>query len=176
MDYKKQNPVLPIWPASVIYGQRKPMPFCDPNQSQIREIDAPDKSSKFLLICGAMLEEADTSIYYLVEANPNDSMRIAFENGEVSMEDFWSHKGWVIKMEYKLLSDDDLDVCYIHPSQIDGFARQRFSRFQYTCHYDHLIEQCYKGIDIFKNQSMDYSHIVKVLDHVRQIKPLKLRA
>lgn len=121
MDFRTKNPNISFWRHPPDGFKRDAYPFEGPNVSTICEFVSPDKSTVFLCIFGSSHEDENFNIsfhQYLIEAPRSCPMRQAFEIGEISWEDFWHHKGWLIEASSPSIFGDGYYVRYVHPSQM----------------------------------------------------------
>lgn len=129
MDYKARFPKISTWPASCHDKLRHPLPYEYPGYGGIHEFNSPDGSATFLAIPARVTEYPEGIVYYLLEAPPGCPMRVAYESGKISFDDFLDHKGWLIEMTSVIGSDLDEEVRYIHPCQIDTETRANLQEF-----------------------------------------------
>jgi hypothetical protein len=171
MDYKSRNPSLPRWSFDHLNTLRNPMPYIGPCIADIVELDAPDKSSVFLVFFGTSNIDSEIVTRYLVEAPPGETMRQAFEAGEVSMEDFWDHRGWLIRMDRRILSADDPTVTYIHPTQMDSESRANLQSYGDQSPYERLIEKLYILVDFYSSLGQDVSEYHRQIQEAKRHMP-----
>ena len=126
MDYRDKNPNISYWKIPTEFDlQREASLYEGPNVSHICEFIPPDASTTFLAIYGGGEEDENfdlSTVRYLIEAPPECPMRRAFEIGDITWEDFWSHKGWLIEATTPSLFSDSYIVRYIHPSQMGPYT------------------------------------------------------
>ncbi len=126
MDFKDKHPDISYWHFGSGTLERKVCPYDGPNLIFIHEILAPVDQTVFLSLYGEGFEseEFDLSvIYYLIEAPRDCKMRQAFEVGDITFEDYWHHKGWLIEAKIPSLSSQGYSLRYIHPSNMCALAK-----------------------------------------------------
>lgn len=176
MDYKARFPKLPRWPHSVLESERHPLPYVHPGFGSIGELDAPDKSATFLTVGTSLIRDQEIIVRYLLEAPIGYPMRTAFENGEVSIEDFADHRGWLIRLQTKIFCYDDLIVSYVHPTQIDSEARQFFKCFEDVGPYQRLLNGLVSIRNIHKKIGEEYESYDKEIQELLETYPSKFAA
>lgn len=164
MDYKTRFPNLPRWTDNVFDSLNNPIPFIDPGFGRIIELQAPDNSTCFLGIGSTYLagsgEGDEGLIYYLLEAPRNCPMRKAFELGKISYDDFIGHRGWLIRLQTKVMSKEDPIVTYIHPQQLSEGVGSFFKQFEPINPYQRL----YDGLVFVRNFNHDIGEEYKSYD------------
>ncbi len=166
MDYKSRNLILPRWSCDHVDTMRNPMPYARSCLTDIMELDAPDRSTTFLVFYGHGLLDEEITFWYLVEAPRDCIMRRAFETGEISMEDFWDHKGWLIQMETILMATSDPVIKYIHPTQMDAASRANLQSLNGRSPYEHMIDRLTSLLKFRKDQGVDISDYQAQIDDV----------
>lgn len=142
------------------------MPYIHPGFGHVTELDAPDKSAVFLTIGTCSNIDEEILVRYLLEAPPGYPMREAFENGEISIEDFADHRGWLIRLQKKILSPEDFVATYIHPTQIDPRVRRFYRRFESVGPYQKLVDGLKTIRDIQKKCGLEYNLYDVELEHI----------
>jgi hypothetical protein len=171
MDYKSRYPKLSGWTNKHLDTLRHPMPYVGPCIAEITELDAPDESTVFLAFFGDFVLDIETIVWYLVEAPPGDVMRSAFEAGEVSMEDFWDHRGWLIRMETSVMGQDDPWMQYIHPSQMDLNSRAHLQSYRDQSPYYRLIHKLSHLLEIEQSRGEDTSESQRQINEAMKQMP-----
>lgn len=118
MDFKSRNPHIDYWRDSMLETMHSPFPFDAPMQVPLFQIDAPDQSTQFLGLPFDMCENEELMVTYLVEAPSDCPMRQEFECGELTWQEFWQHRGWLIEYKYEFHIDGGAFVRYVHPSHM----------------------------------------------------------
>jgi hypothetical protein len=176
MDYKSRNPILPRWSDDHLNTLRHPMPYIGPCIAEIMELDSPDRSAVFLAFSGGYFLDEGIVIKYLVEAPSDDVMRRAFEAGDISMEDFWDHRGWLIRMETRIMSTDDPVMKYIHPAQMDLQSRGILQSYKDRSPYERLIDKLYILVDFYSSLGQDVSEYERqIIEAKRHMPPRPAR-
>jgi hypothetical protein len=181
MDYRSRFPVIPRWSFEVLNTVRHPLPYVYPGLGGVEEIDAPDGSTIFLSIgiSAYSVGERDFLVRYLIEAPPSDLMRASFERGELPMEDFAAHRGWLIRIENEILNEDDCTTSYIHPLQMDKRARDELSELGEVSPYEYLLSKLFRCRNSKKRCNEEYlsfeNQIDVVLARINQLQ-IKLAA
>ncbi len=117
MDYKSRNQIPLNWTRDLFNAGTYPEPYDVFSPLQLKELDAPDRSTKFLVIFGNMDAAETSAILYAIEAPASCLQRKAFERGDLSWSEFWKHRGWLLQLKV-YLNDGPLEVEYIEPSQM----------------------------------------------------------
>lgn len=139
MDFKERHPQIAYWPRSSFEDALNPAPFQHPGLGRIFEIRALD-GTVFLSMPSWQLPDDEAITRFLIEAPRDCPTRAAFETGGISFDDYWDHKGWLVKLRCELVSENDYEACYITPSQIDLATRQKFRQFDGVSPYQYLLE------------------------------------
>ncbi len=171
MDFKARNPILPRWTYDQLNSLRHPMPYLMPYFGDVIELDAPDRSTIFLAFRGRCDFDEVMIVNYLIEARPDDVMRRAYEAGDINMEDFWDHRGWLIRMETRLVDYDDPPIQYVHPSQMDRESRAKLQSFGDLSPYEHLIKIYTNIVELSKAFGDDTSEYQWRIDELIQNMP-----
>ena len=102
MSYRDYHPNPPVWTSEQSDVMNKPEPHDQSGAASLFEMDAPDGSTQFLVsVTGDDFQESGCPEYftfYGIEAPRTCKMRHAFEWGEISWRDYWTHKGWLLHM------------------------------------------------------------------------------
>lgn len=103
--------------------------------------------------CGELAEKH--AIHYhrkphLIEAPDNCPMRRKFEFGEITWQEFWQHRGWLIEYHYESDLDGGAHVCYVHPSQM--VERKKF----YVRNFNHDSPMALKLWELERRSSFDW--------------------
>jgi hypothetical protein len=171
MDYKTRYPNIPRWSDEHLNTMRHPMPYTGPCITEIMELEAPDHSAVFLAFFGRCCIDEEMIVWYLVEAPPGDLMRNAFEAGDVTMEDFWDHRGWLIRMETKVMSCEDPVMQYIHPAQMDSESRANLQSYGDQSPYERLIEKLNMLVDFYRSRGEDASEYQRQIQEAKRHMP-----
>jgi hypothetical protein len=103
MSYKSNNPNPPAWTYEQIFLKKKPEPYDHQGAPVISEIETNDGTGVFLMKTTGEFFEGngwpEFFEYYAIEAPRNSEMRRAFEWGEISWKDYWTHKGWLLRIK-----------------------------------------------------------------------------
>jgi hypothetical protein len=140
MDFKSRNDVAPRWTSDQIGCTRRPEPYDRNHQAVLLEIDSPDKSSVFLVAVGGLDEEHGEFTLYGIEAPGGCPMREAFEWGEISWVDFWSHKNWLLQINVPFGAGDPISN-YISWAQVNLATRSKFEFLSYRGPYHLKLQQ-----------------------------------
>lgn len=132
MDFKERNPNLFYWPDSSLNGGRFAFPFNSFTRVLISEYDAPDFSTQFLALSGNAYEDAELNLHltlYMIETPKNCKMRHAFKVGDISWEDFWFHRSWLIELQTDSLYEKGAKARYISPFHMDSEAKDTIREY-----------------------------------------------
>jgi hypothetical protein len=124
-DYKARNPVAPTWTYKAFTSWRTPEPFDVPTAAGAFETDMPDRSAVLFMKVDSIGPENDSMILFGIEAPPHSPFRIAFEWGEISWLDFWSHKDWLLRIKVPL-DRGPVTSRYITPAEMHGHSPKAF--------------------------------------------------
>lgn len=125
MDYKTCHFQSPIWTREQFNKSRRPEPYDRLNKGALQETDSPDNSAVFLVAIAGLDETHGEFTMYGIEAPRGCPMREAFEWGEISWIDFWSHRNWLLEITVPLQSGDAVSK-YISVEDINPETRARF--------------------------------------------------
>ncbi len=152
MDFRDRNPNISYWDAGELGFMRDSYPFDGPNTTHICEFLPPDQSTVFLCLTGGFVEHKDydmSSHYYLIEAPKGCPMRQAFEIGDLSWEDFWHHKGWLIEATFKSIRSEGYHVRYVHPAFMSKSGKETIEEFSGKS----PIQLKYEGLCLMKEMN-----------------------
>ena len=135
MDYKSRHHVPLNWTYDDFEQKTHPAPYDCSSAACFFEIVSPDGLTTFLLNLSIHELDADPAIFYGIEAARNCPMRKAFEWGEISWPDYWSHKGWLLKIECPW-NPGLLKTSYITPDQMDQTTHDELERLKGRSPYD----------------------------------------
>ena len=144
MSYRDDHPIPPIWTDEQSCALRTPDPYDQAGAGELHEIDAPDGSTTFLMstTCdnfeGNGWPEYFTS--YGIEAPQGCKMRQAFEWGEISWREFWTHKGWVLHMRAPFQAGP-MQSSYISPIDLCKSFNALLDEFGHESPYDFKRQQ-----------------------------------
>ena len=124
-DYKSRNPVPPTWAFSAFAAWRTPEPFDVPTVADAFETDTPDLSAVLLMKVGSIGPKNDSITFFGIEAPPHSPFRRAFEWGDMSWLDFWSHKDWLLQI-HAPFDRSPVTSRYITPAEMHGHSPQSF--------------------------------------------------
>jgi hypothetical protein len=124
-DYKSRNPVAPTWPFSTFTAWRTPEPYDVLSAAGAFETDTPDLSAVLLMKSGSMSPENNSMIMFAIESPPHSPIRRAFEWGEISWLDFWSHKDWLLRINLPF-DRGPVTSRYITPAEMHGHSPKAF--------------------------------------------------
>lgn len=145
MDYKMRNPIAPTWTFKDFTSWRTPEPFDVATCAQAFEVDTPDLSAVLLMQTGEICDVNTSMVFYAIEASRECSMRRAFEWGEISWLDFWSHRGWLLRINMPL-TPGPVTSSYIAPSQMNAsiinYLKKLEGRFPYDLKQQQLKFHC----------------------------------
>lgn len=131
MDYKQRNPNIKYWPNSESNPICAPFPYDEPARVHIFELDAPDFSTQFLGLPFHISENEELFITCLIEAPETCPMRRKYEFGDITWEEFWQHRGWLIEYQYEFRANGGAHVRYIHPSEMVERKRSYLTNFNH---------------------------------------------
>ena len=129
------------WNYQQFFEWRTPEPYDYLAWSALIELDAADKSTTFLLKYVAWNDDTADSTFYGIEAPRKCPMRSAFEWGELSWEDYWTHKDWLLKILVPFNPGPVISTL-MSPADIDPMVMLKFrvneNRFPYELKREHL--------------------------------------
>lgn len=125
MDFKARFPLFSAYPTNLLETGRFVFPFDSPAVYLLKEIDAPDRSVIFLRFGNRFSADESKAFGYLTEAPPNCPMRRAFEFGEITWQDYWYSREWLIQLEMPFPDLGSMvPAKYIHPSEMDYRSKE----------------------------------------------------
>ncbi len=133
MYYRDKNPFITHSTCKSLSEYCNFFPFDGPCVNAPLEFIAPDNVTRFIGIYGGGDESEDlvlSSMRYLIESPLDCPMRKAFVNGEVTWEDYWHHKGWVIELAKPNILVDFAHVRYVHPTQMSEEANKNLKSLE----------------------------------------------
>lgn len=148
MSYRASHPNPPVWTFEQSNVRKEPEPYDRSGSAALFEIDAPDASTQFLVsVTGDDFRESGWPEYftfYGIEAPRTCKMRHAFEWGEISWTDYWTHQGWLLHMR------TPFNGGAMHSSYVSTASLSK----QFCADLDHLG---YKGPYEFKREQLEGS-------------------
>lgn len=132
MDFKTRHPHIKYWPEYTDETHCRPFPYDSPHKITISQLDAPDGSTKFLKYSAYSTEDYRYMVSYLIEAPPECPMRREFEFGELTWEEFWYHRGWLIEFRAELEGPAPIEVRYVSPEQLPTKVKDTLRRMGNT--------------------------------------------
>lgn len=118
MDYRARHPELKSWPKQALESIQTPFPYCEPNTIAIYQISAPDDQTQFLGVSFDFSPDETYFIAHIIEAPQDCPIRKEFEFGDITWEQFWYHRGWLIELRIPFEEEPLIEVRYILPSQM----------------------------------------------------------
>jgi len=129
------------WSSETFTNFRSPEPYDVLAGCSIFEIDSPDRSTEFLVYQDQFDEETGLIRLYAIEAPGDCSMREAFEWGELTWDEYWTHKDFL----YEIIAPFEpgpVSSRVIAPSEMSQSAKDRFirlgERFPYELKRRHM--------------------------------------
>ena len=144
MSSRDDHPNSPVWTYEQSVLEREPEPYDRSGAAALFELDAPDHSTVFLVsITGDDFRESgwpDYFTYYGIEAPRDCPMRRAFEWGEISWRDFWTHKGWLLHMR-EPFAGGPMVSSYVSTSHLSKYFNETLDDFRTKGPYDFKLQQ-----------------------------------
>ena len=128
MDYKAIFPIPVAWSADQFNEFNMPEPYDRLHRGTLMELEAANYPTQFLLILHDLNENTGIFTSFAIEAPHDCPMRHAFEWGEISWMEFWSHRGWLLQVEYPI-AQGPAAVKYITPEQLPNAVTNQFKSF-----------------------------------------------
>ena len=113
------------WAYQQVTNWRRPEPWDRFTGAILTELDTPDGSSTFLFILGSFAEDEGLLTFYGIEAPRQCLMREAFEWGEVTWDEYWTHRDSVCRVVLPF-SSGQINASMISPTSIDFTTQRRF--------------------------------------------------
>ena len=154
MDYKSRNPGNLIWTDRPFNTVGEPEPHDQIYPGFLSEIICERDGTVFLMHYSGLDEANGTSYQLLIEAPRSCHMRQAFEWGDISWLDYWSHKGWLIHFATRF-GGGPAHGFYIAPSEIDDFSRKLWTEYDHKGPYLHKEEQLRLGWEYARPGTQD---------------------
>ena len=129
------------WSSEQIAKFRFPEPYDVLTACTLSELDAPDGSTTFLTMFDHFDEDTGLIRYYGIEAPVGCSMREAFEWGELTWDEYWTHKDVIYEI-IKPFEPGPVSSRIIAPGELSQKAKNRFKslgeRFPFELKRRHL--------------------------------------
>jgi len=110
MNFRKKYGDAPTWPAADFDRQMQRKIYHRAEGLGMFQLDAYDHSTglmtSFLTCFSDYSEDTSVSQYYAIEAPRGCPAREAFEVGNISWMDYWSHKGWLLRLHIPIKGGD----------------------------------------------------------------------
>ncbi len=139
MDFRDRNPNFTCWRGDCLANGRDVFPFNPIKNVFILETPAPDNQTTLLGILAHSHQAEDYSIsakWYLIESSADCPTRKAFVYGELSWEEFWTSRSWLIELSRPNIMQNFGTVRYV-PSE--NILRDLKSTFQAFNHKSPLV-------------------------------------
>jgi len=123
------------WSYHEVMSLKVPEPFDIRAFIDLKELDAPDGSTAFLILYGGFNESAGDFTYYGIEAPRNCPMRHAFEWGELTWNEYWTHKDFL----YRIVIPFDIGPVtseIISPREMSENSKSTLSNIDHLCPYE----------------------------------------
>jgi hypothetical protein len=117
MDFRTRYKSAPKWTEGEFDRQLPIKIYQKADGLGIFQLNAPDRSTSFLVCFGSYCEATNQCTYFAIEAASRCSARAAFEAGKMSWIDFWSNKGWLLRLEINI-NGGDVQSIYIEPDDL----------------------------------------------------------
>ena len=126
---------------------RMPEPYDCVIPTDLHEVEAPDGSVLFLVLFGRFNDDTMLVTHYAIEAPRHCLMREAFEWGDISWVEYWTHRSHLMFIEHPF-DPGPVTTRIITPAQIDARTLQRLKNLgdksPYELKREHL-ERCLKN-------------------------------
>ncbi len=132
MDYRDRNPNITSWSGECLAECFSLFPFNLPQMLSFFEYIAPDGVTRFLGLYGGGGESQDftlSSLRYMIEAPEDCVMRKAFAVGDLSWEDYWHHKGWLLELFKPNIMENFAHARYVRPNDMSQDAKDIILKF-----------------------------------------------
>ena len=144
MSYREDHPIPPIWTYEQSCAIRIPDPYDKAGAGELHEIDAPDGSTTFLMSTTCDNFEGNGWPEYFcsygIEAPRGCKIRHAFEWGELSWRDYWTHKGWLLHMKSPF-NGGPMTSSYICTTNLSKKFYEIIDKFAHKSPYEFKREQ-----------------------------------
>ena len=158
MSYRDKHLTPPVWTQEQARARKKPEPYDQAGAGSLFEIDAPDGSTTFLMSVTGDAFQGDGwpefFTYYGIEAPKGCKVRKAFEWGEISWREFWTHKGWLLHMRLPF-NGGPMDSSYVSTTNLSKYFQAALDDFGYKCPYEFKREQLELGCIPFPFHPVD---------------------
>jgi len=114
------------WSYEQATDLRDPDPYDILSGCSLRELDAPDGSTTFLVVLDHFDEGSGLVRKYAIEAPAGSPMREAFEWGELTWDEYWTHKDELYELIVPFYSGPVLSRI-IAPTEMSQGIKQRFA-------------------------------------------------
>ena len=162
MDYKTRNPIPMPWSIEDMAMTIHREPYDRMYTGRLRELPSPDRSTTFLIMTNSLDEETGMFVEYAIEAPKNCPARQAFEWGEISWLEFWSHRGWLIKI-LDPFEEGPCIVQYIKPAELPADVVDILKHrghdgpfFRKLAHLEYSLATCKPGSKDMIETEKDY--------------------
>ena len=144
MSYRNSHPNPPVWTFQESSNCTQPDPYDRAGAASLSELAAPDGSTTFLVSTTfANFQDSGWPEYftlYGIEAPRDCPMRRAFEWGESSWRDFWTHKGWLLHMR-EPFAGGPMVSSYVSTSHLSKYFNETLDDFRTKGPYDFKLQQ-----------------------------------
>jgi hypothetical protein len=129
------------WSYEQVMDLRSPEPYDEYSISSLCELDAPDGSTTFLVIRDKRDEDSGLVKKYAIEAPADCPMRQAFEWGDFTWDEYWTHKDYLYELSVPF-NPGPVSSRIISPSDMSQFIKDLLAnlgeRFPYELKRRHL--------------------------------------
>ena len=123
------------WTYEQVTNWRRPEPWDRFTGATLTELDTPDGSATFLFILGNFAEDEGMLTFYGIEAPRHCVMRVAFEWGDITWDEYWTHRDSVCRLILPF-SPGQIYASMISPTSIDIMTQRRFQNLDNLFPYE----------------------------------------
>ena len=147
MDYKSRHPGALVWPPATFENRLRPEPYDQLYNGMLSELSSDDDQTTFLIHVASFDEENSMIHLIAIEAPRSCPKRQAFEWGEISWLDFWSHRGWLIQFEHPFGVCGPAHGRYITAADLDDRTIKLWQELGHKGPYHLKLEQLELGCE-----------------------------
>jgi hypothetical protein len=152
MTHRIIKPKAFTWTIDQLNQLRTPEPYDICGIGALFELDAPDNSTVFLLLMDHYNEDAGHADLYAIEAPQECPMRKAFEWGELTWEEFWTHKDHLLLISVPL-GYGIVHTRIVRPSEMSPQMKFRLKRLENLYPYELKRRQLEIDMELSRSHS-----------------------
>jgi hypothetical protein len=156
MDFKERYPDYSIWPVNLVKQGRVVSPYGSLMHCSLFEMFAED-GTRFITTCGDFSPAGEKHFYYALEVSKTSKFLHEWEAGRLSWAEFWSHKGWLLKIEATMFDTSDGKTEYTTFEDLSECTKSKMTHYKNTSPFICYLNQLECGIECCTSASIKHN-------------------